>query len=182
MKNIFRNTILFALVAALGLASLPIFSVAAAGSNDPTPPPAQPSGQLTNERLEKIWARQQRRYNRLGHVDQVIDRIQRLIDRATANGKDASGVQSALDAFKSAWKDAQPTYESMKGIINSHQGFDANGIVTDPEKAKETVKDMRDKFQEIKTTLNGTGKALRDAIQAFRQANPRPWTTPTTTP
>src|SRR5215470_17121010 len=132
MKNIFKNTILFALIAALGLASLPIFSVAAAGSNDPTPPPAQ--GQITNEKLEKVWARQQRRYNRLGHVDQLTDRIQKLIDRATAKGKDASGVQSALDAFKAAWKDAQPTYESMKGILNSHQGFDANGTVTDPEK------------------------------------------------
>lgn len=180
MKNIFKNTLLFALVAALGLASLPIFSVAAAGLNDPTPPPAQ--GQLTNERLEKIWARQQRRYNRLGHVDQLTDRIQKLIDRATAKGKDASGVQSALNAFEAAWKNAKPTYESMNGIVNSHQGFDANGIVTDPAKAQETVKDMRDKFEEIKTTLNGTGKALHEAIQAFRQANPRPWTTPTTTP
>lgn len=178
MKNIFKNTVMFALIAALGLASLSIFSVAAAGSNDPTPPPAQPSGQITNDKLEKVWARQQRRYNRLGHVDQLVDRIQKLIDRATANGKDASGVQPALDAFKAARKDAQPTYESMKGVINSHQGFDANGTVTDPEKAKETVKDMRDKFQEIKTTLNGTGKALRDAIQAFRQANPRPTATP----
>src|SRR5436190_19597786 len=100
IKTIFKKTILFALVAVLGLASLPIFSVAAAGSDDPTPPP---QGQITNERLEKVWAHQQRRYNRLGHVDQVIDRVQKLIDRATANGKDASGVQSALDAFKAAW-------------------------------------------------------------------------------
>src|SRR5215467_6014424 len=131
MKNIFKNTILFALIAALGLGSLPIFSVAAAGSNDPTPPPAAQS-QITNERLERVWARELRVYNRLGRVDKVIDRVQKLIDRAEANGKDASGVQSALDAFKAAWKDAKPTYESMKGIVNSHQGFDDAGKVTDP--------------------------------------------------
>src|SRR5262245_59649015 len=120
IKAFFKNTILFALVAALGVASLPIFSVSAAGSDDPT------QGQKTYERLERVWARELRFYNRLGKLDQVIDRVQKLIDRAEANGKDASGVQSALDAFKAAWKDAHPTYESMKGTINSHQGFDAN--------------------------------------------------------
>jgi hypothetical protein len=62
----------------------------------------------------------------------------------------------------------------MKGIVNSHQGFDANGKVTDPEKAKETVKQMREKMQEIRAALDGTGKALHEAIQAFKAANPRP--------
>jgi hypothetical protein len=181
MKNIFKKTILFALVAALGVASLPVFSVAAAAAgNDPTPPP--PTAQITNERLEKIWAREQRVYNRLGRIDQVIDRVQTLIDRATANGKDASGVQAALDVFKVAWKNAKPIYEGMNGIVTSHQGFDNAGRVTDPAKAKETVQDMRDKFQEIKTAMNGTGQALRNAIKAFRAANPRPWQTATPAP
>ena len=76
-------------------------------------------------------------------------------------------------------KDAKPIYESAKGIINSHQGFDANGKVTDLEKAKETVKAMHAKMQEIKTAMGGTGKALREAIKAFREANPRPVKTPT---
>jgi len=175
IKTFFTKTILFALVAVLGLASLPVFSVSAAGLDDPTPP-AQ--GQITNERLERVWARELRIYNRLGRVDQVIDRVQKLIDHAQANGKDVSAVQSALDAFEAAWKDAKPTYESTKGLVNSHQGFDDAGKVTDPAKALETVKAMRDKFQEIKTTMKGTGKALYEAIKAFREANPRPTQTP----
>ncbi len=183
IKTFFTKTVLFILTLALGAfgaLSLPLITAAAAGPNDPTPPPAQT--QTPDQRLEQIWARQQKHYARLGKVDQLIDRVQTLLDRATAKGKDASAVQAALTAFEAAWKNAKPTYESMNGIVNSHQGFDANGMVTDTAKAKETVKDMHDKFLEIKTTLNGTGKALRDAIQAFRQANPRPWTTATPTP
>jgi hypothetical protein len=33
---------------------------------------------------------------------------------------------------------------------------------------------MHEKMQEIKTIMNGTGRALREAIRAFREANPRP--------
>ncbi len=177
MKKLFKNTILFALVAALGLASLPLVSVAAAGQAS-TPVP--PQGQLPNERLERIWEHQLRVYERMGRADELTQRVQQLIDRAKAKGKDVSEVQTALDAFEAAIKKAQPIYESTKGIVNSHQGFDDNGKVTDPAKAQETVLAMRGKSKEIKDTLNGTGQALREAIKAFREANPRqPQPTPT---
>lgn len=169
--KIFKNTVLFALAVTLALAAFPFSSASAAGQNDPsTPPQNLPS----NERLERVWARQLNFYNRFGRTDALIDKTQRLIDRARANGKDVSAVQTALDAFKAAVKDANPVYESMKGIVNSHQGFDENGKVTDPEKARETVQAMRAKIQEIKTRMNGTGRALHDAIRAYREANPRP--------
>jgi hypothetical protein len=179
MKKLFKKTILLALVAALGLAMMPFVSASAAGENDPTPPP-QPAGQIRTERLERVWARELRIFQRMGRTDEFVEKVQRLIDRAKANGKDVSAMQAALDVFKAAVKDAQPIYESVKGLINSHQGFDSNGKVTDPAKAKETVKAMHDKFKEIRDAMNGTGKALREAIKAFRQANPRPQ--PTLTP
>jgi hypothetical protein len=180
IKMFFKKSVLLALVAVLatvGVASLPLVSVAAQGANDPTPPPAV-QGQISNERLERVWARQLKIYERMGKADEFVTKVQKLLDRATAKGKDVSAVQAALDAFKAALKNAQPTYESIKGIINSHQGFDANGKVTDPTKAKETITAMRGKFQEIKTAMNGTGKALREAIKAYREANPRPVKTP----
>jgi hypothetical protein len=182
MKTLFKKTILIALVAALSVASLPFVSVSAAGAYDP---PVPPEGQLSDERLEQIWARQLERYERIGkgfeRDDAFIERVQKLIDRAKENGKDVSDVQAALDAFEAALKDAHPIYESAKGIVNSHQGFDENGKVTDAAKAQETVNAMRAKFQEIKEAMNGTGKALREAIRAFREANPRP-PRPTPTP
>lgn len=174
MKLLFKKTLLIALVAALAVASLPLVSVSAAGEYEPP----VPQGEVSNERLEKIWARQLRLYERIGNgfdrSDALVERVQELIDRASENGKDVSAVQAALDAFEAALKDAHPVYESGKGIVNSHQGFDSNGKVTDPEKAKETVQAMGGKLKEIKDAMGGTGKALREAIKAFREANPWP--------
>ena len=176
MKTLFKKTFLLALIAVLGLAAMPFISVFAAGENDPTSPPDR---QISSERLERVWARQLRIYERMGRTDDFVAKVQKLIDRSKANGKDISAVQAALDAFERAVKDAQPIYESTKGIINSHPGFDSNGKVTDPAQAKETVKAVRAKFKEIHDALDGTGKALREAIRAFREANPRPQPTPT---
>ena len=180
MKKMFKNTLVIAIVAALAAASLPLVSVFAAGESDPPPP----QGVVTNERLEKVWARQLRMYEKIGNgfdrSDGFVGKVQDLIDKAGANGKDVSAVQSALDAFNEALKDAHPVYESGKGIVNSHQGFDRDGKVTDPEKAKETVKSMGEKLKEIKDAMDGTGRALREAIRDFREANPRPERTPPT--
>lgn len=178
MKSIFKKTLLIALVAALAAASLPLLSASAA--QDEPPPPQR---EVSNERLERIWLHQLRLYEKIGNgfdkSGAFIDRVQELIDKAGANGKDVSAVQAALDAFEEALKDAHPVYESAKGIINSHQGFDNDGKVTDPEKAKETVRAMGEKLKEIKDAMGGTGRALHEAIKAFREANPRPGYLPT---
>jgi len=169
---ILKKVILSVLAAALALAAFPLTNVYAAGDYDPTNPPKD--GQLSNERLEKIWAREMKAYEHLGKVfdnDTVFERAQKLIDRASANGKDVSAVQAALDAFKASVKNTRPTYESLNGIVNSHQGFDDAGKVTDAEKAKATVQEMGAKLKEIHSLMGGTGKALREAIRAFRNAN-----------
>jgi len=176
IKLFFRKTLLLALMAALGVAGLPLVRASAAGANDPDNPPQVV---LTNERLETIWARQLRTYEHMGKTEDFIEKAQRLIDRAGANGKDVSDVQAALDAFAAAAREARPIYESAHGIVNSHQGFDANGKVTDPEKARETVRAMGEKMKEIRDAMGGTGLALREAIRAFREANPRPERTTT---
>jgi len=91
-------------------------SVAAQGVNDPTPP----TGEVSNEKLEQVWAHQLKAYERTGKTDEFVAKVQKLLDRATANSKDVSAVQAALNAFIESTKDARPIYESAKGIINSH--------------------------------------------------------------
>jgi len=139
MKMFFKKTVLFALVAALGVAAMPFVGASAAGQNDPP----TPQGEISNERLEQAWARQLRTYERIGkgfeRNDEFIDRAQNLIDKAAANGKDVSALQAALDAFEAAVTEARPVYESASGIVNSHQGFDEKGKVIDAELAKEIV-------------------------------------------
>jgi uncharacterized protein YoxC len=168
-----NKTLQVVLVAALGLAALPVANAYALGQADPVTPPAP--GQISNDRLEQIWAKEQSAYDRLGtffdRIDGRLAKAQELIDRAKANGKDVSALQAALDAFADAVKQAHPIYESAKGIISSHQGFDQNGKVTDREQAIQTVKDLGGKLREIRQLLRDSGRALREAIRAFREAN-----------
>ena len=178
MKNMFKKMILVALSAALVFAAFPVTSAFAQGT---TPP----KGGLTNEKLEQAWARQTTNYAKLGKVfvdtDAQIAKFQARIDKAKANGKDVTALQSALNSFASAAKSAKPIYESMNGIVNSHQGFDASGKVTDAVQAKATVQEFRAKMLELKSAMGGTGKALRQALKAFRDANkPSTPTAPTT--
>ena len=174
MKNtVLNRSILAGMAVLLLLAAYPVSTVFATGASDENNPPVP--GDLSNERLEKIWARELKTYERMGKMfdlnDTMLEKAQNLIDRAAENGKDVTAVQAALDAFEAAVKNAHPLYESAKGIINSHKGFDDSGKVTDTEMAKETVREMAAKLKEIKDALDGTGRALHEAIKAFRQAN-----------
>jgi hypothetical protein len=181
MKQLFKRTVLFALIAALAVAAMPLVSASAMGEKDPTTPPAE---KVSDERLAQVWARQLRAYDRLGkgfdRADDFIAKAQELIERASQNGKDVTALQAALDAFEASISEALPVYESAAGIVESHEGFDDKGSVIDAEKAKETVRLMGEKLKEIRAIMDGTGQALHDAIKAFREANPRP--KPTATP
>ena len=176
MSILFKKSILAAMVVALAFAALPVTSVFAADD------PITPQPEISNEKLERIWARQLKAYERLGKAidgsDAFIEKVQARIDKAAENGKDVTALQAALDAFEAAVKDAHPLYESTKGIINSHRGFDESGKVTDAEQARETVKEMHDALKDIKSAMGGTGKALREALRAFREANRPPTETP----
>ncbi len=169
MKNMFKKMLLAVSAAALVFAAFPVTSAFAA---DDTPPA---SGAVSNEKLEKVWARQLQAYEKIGKafadVDAHIAKFQERIDKAAANGKDVTALQAALDAYEAALKSAQPTYASIGSIVTTHAGFDASGKVTDAEQAKSTVEQMRTKMQEIKSTMGGTFKALREALKAFREAN-----------
>jgi DNA repair exonuclease SbcCD ATPase subunit len=156
------------MAAALIFAAFPVTSAFAQGEN-----PA-PTGEVSNEKLEKAWARQLKMYERLGNgfddLDGQIEKIQERIDKAASNGRDVTALQAALDAFEAASKTTQPIYDSIESIVNSHEGFDADGKVTDAGQAKSTVQEMGAKLKEVKSSMDGTGKALREALKAFRKA------------
>jgi hypothetical protein len=168
MKNLFNKMILTILAATLIFAAFPVTSAFAQGENPP-------KGEVPHEKLEKIWAREMKAYARLGKVftdiDGTIAKFQVRIDKAAENGKDVTALQAALDAFESALTSTKPTYESISGIVSAHQGFDANGKVTDVEQAKSTVKEVGADLKEVKSSMGGTGKAFIEALKAFRKAN-----------
>jgi hypothetical protein len=175
----FKKTWLILGIAALGFGFMPQASAQALAPSNPvtTPIPTQTGG----VRLAQAWVREQAIYNKLGtffaDVDLRIPRLQQLINKAKANGRDVSALQAALDNFSGAVKQAEPIYQSTSGTVSSHPGFDANGNVTDQTQALTTVKELGDKFKEIRQLILVPANALRDAMQAFRSAN-----TPSATP
>ena len=84
------------------------------------------------------------------------------------------GMSNGSPSCSGIIKDAHPIYQSATGIINSHQGFDTDGKVTDAEKAVETIKSLAEKNREIRAIVGSSAKTLRETTQAFREANPRP--------
>lgn len=172
MKKMFRNIVMAVMAVVLAAAALPVTSVFAQGEN----PPA--AGTVSNERLEKIWARQLKAYERLGNgfddLDEQIAKFQERIDAAAEKGRDVTALQAALDAFEQASKETLPLYEDLEQIVDSHAGFDKDGKVTDAAQAKSTVDEMGAGLKGIKTSMDGTGKALREALKAFRGANRPP--------
>ncbi len=167
-KTAFKNILLGMVALVLVISALPVNSVFAQGES-------QPKHEITPENLEKVWAHQLKAYEKMGklfsNLDAILTKAQARIDEVKANGKDVSTLQSALDAFEAAIKNAKPIYQSMNGIVTAHQGFDSSGKVTDQAKALETAKQMREKMQAFKLKMNGTGKAFHEAVKAFREVN-----------
>lgn len=186
MTTTLRKIILGVLIAAVALvalaaAALPLTSAFAAGSKDSATPPAP---DIVKARLEMAFASQQMRITRISaavtNYDLLTKNMQRLLDRAKSNGKDVSAIQTAFDAYQAAFEKGRPLYEQAKTIAAAHTGFDTAGNVTDAEQAKATVKSLAGVLRPYGETVGTAFKALHQAIQAFRLANPR--SAPSSTP
>ncbi len=187
MKNLLRKFVLGALLIALAVAALPFNSALAAGLQETGTPPAPGTPKdpaALNARLELAFARQKLVVERIGlavnNFPLLTKNVQTLLDKAKANGKDVAALQAAFDAYQAAFEKAKPSYEQAKTILGTHDGFDANGKVTDAEKAKATLKSLAEPLKQYRLTIGESLKNLREALKAFRAANPRtPEVTPT---
>ena len=136
-----------------------------------------------NKRLEQIWARAQTAYlrqsDRLAKADEFITNAYSLIDKANQKGWDTSVIQVTLNAFTAIIPTAQAAHNPGAAIIASHNGFNADGKVTDRAVAVETVKALGQVLKDTRLAMNRTGQALREAVKAFRNAH-RPAQAPAT--
>jgi len=176
MKTLIHKMFLAIMTAALVFTAVPMNSAYAQGENPP-------EGTLTNGKLEQIWARQLKAYARVGRgfsdINGTIAKLQGRLDKAAGDGRDVAALQAALDAFETALNGTKPTYDSISGLVTAHQGFDAAGKVIDAALAKSTLKEVGAKLKEVKSSMGGTGKALLEAMKAFRNANKPPVPAPT---
>jgi hypothetical protein len=180
----FRKTLLALLVTAIGLGVLPLTAVYAAGPSDNL---GLGRWALNRARLERIFDMQQERYAHqtqlLARIPTLSERIQGLIDRASAKGLDAAAVQTALDNFATAVPAAQSAHDQAGALLSTHTGFDDKGKVTDLSVALQTVKSIHQANLTFREALLPPFRALRQAIRTFAQLNDiRQFRNPMSTP
>ena len=176
MTTLIKYFALAALVLAIALAAFPFTGALAASLN------GQTNAQPDNSRLENLWARQQATYqrqsDRLSNASTYISKVQALITKANGKGWDTSAVQAALKTLSTVIPAVQAAHAPGATIIASHAGFDGAGKVTDRTTAIATTKSLAQVLKDTRIAMNGTLKALREAVKAFRQAHHKPATTP----
>lgn len=153
-------------------------SLAGAGIAAAQEPTAQ-SGPLANDRLENFYQRAtlaaQMVQLRLDFANKIAARVDELIAKANGEGKDTSALDSALAAFKSAIGASQASLDKAKALLGEHAGFDANGKVTDADRARTTLRSVRDALHDSVSTLREGGRDFKIAFRAWRKANqPQP--------
>jgi hypothetical protein len=175
--NIIKLLIISFLAISLGLSSM-AFIPANGLFDDPvptkTPKNAEKAAQQ-EQRLANAFKREQdalaKQQTHLDKINELTTKAQTLIDKARANGKDVATLESALATFKSQMTQAQAKHDTAAGILSTHNGFDANGAVTDRTTARETVMSARQSLRDTHITLRQAIVDFRQVVRTWRAAN-----------
>ena len=144
-------------------------------SGDKVVDPARLEFHLKREQI--ALTAQQERINRMGEIAAAV---QSLIDAEKSAGKNTSGLEAALAAFKQQITAAQAPHDNAKSILDAKAGFDANGAVTDATQARQTLKTAAQSLKDAHQIISQATKDLRKTYREYIQTN-RPIKTGQTT-
>lgn len=174
---------LLAILGGLAVFGLVLGSAAPAYAQEATPP--APSAERQNPRLERLLQRElewlEGQANHLAKVNEAVTTTQTFIDKAKGEGKDTAALEAALAAFQAEIAKAQAAHAEAQALLDAKAGFDADGKVTDPQLARQTVADAGQALRQGHFILRQAERDLRQAVREFRRAN-RPALPPTPQP
>jgi len=172
LLSLLSGMALIALIAGLALA--PTGSAYA----DSATPPAANDKAARDARLEKVYQREQNWLNQqagnLSKAAEAVTKVQTFIAGQNAKGKDTSALQAALTVFQQQLATAQSSHATAASVLGTHNGFDANGHMTDPVAAHQTLIDARQSLRDAHNTLRQGVLDLHRALKAYRAANKTP--------
>ena len=176
-KSIGMSILVVLLVGMLALA-FPGGSVAAQAPQPPAQKDPQAQTARINARLAKAFAALQKMVEKqaqhMTRAEALVGKVEGLISKAKENGKDTAALEAAVAAFKSKAAEAKKLNGSAANIVKIHAGFDADGKVVDREPARETLKAGNEPLKEARGIFTDALKNLREAVKAWRDANPKP--------
>ena len=154
------------------IAAIPAASAYAAPG---TPPAPGQVAEARNARLEKAYQREQSwlttQQNNLNRMNTIADKVQQFITTQQGKGKDVTALQNALTTFKTQIATALASHNTAANILNTHQGFDANGKVIDADQARQTVFDARQSLRDAHDVMRQAISDLHRAIHEWREVN-----------
>jgi septation ring formation regulator EzrA len=119
--------------------------------------------------FEQTWLSKQQ--TAIDKATQASAKVQELIDKAAASGLDVTALQNALGSFDASMSSVNAEHQSAASALSAHNGFDESGNVTDRQAARETVTTARRALGNAHMTMTQATWALRDAIEAWKNAN-----------
>ncbi len=167
-KTIVIAISVFALVITTAFVALsPVSAAAEAQASQPTPPASGGSPALTKA-FQAEQAFLARQAANLDNTANLVTKIQDLVTKAKARNVDTSALEAALTAFQAQVSEARSAHDTAAGILSTHNGFNADGSVSDPTLARQTVQDARQSLQSAATILKQAVNDLHNAVKNWR--------------
>jgi hypothetical protein len=175
---------LLVLVIVLGVIfiALPEGSVYAESNATPTstPVPSRPGAinffTTVIERIHKFQTKMlEIMSNQLNNTKKMETRAIERISELKALGKDVTFLENALDKFHGLIASANLTKEKALAALNLHQGFDAQGKVTNLKLAQETTKSVEANIKICRENIVQALKVIANGLKEYKiQNSPKP--------
>jgi hypothetical protein len=125
--------------------------------------------------LSRMYKAEQQRLKlqdaRLARVTDYTTKIDSLIAKLKAKGKDTAALEQAVAAFRTGIAQARAEWQAASATLATHTGFDNNGKVTNADQARATLKDARGHMEQAHRIAGGAYQKLHAAIVAYRKAH-----------
>jgi hypothetical protein len=125
--------------------------------------------------LSRTYKAEQKRLKlqdaRLKRVEDYATKIDSLIAKFKAKGKDTAALEQAVVAFRSSIALARAEWQAASAILATHAGFDADGKVSNADQARATLKDAHSHIEQVHTIARAAYEKLHTAIAAYRKAH-----------
>ena len=141
----------------------------------PTRPISGTNQIVITARLEaafKIVSRAVENYDEhITRANEQVTRVNEFITTQKVAGKDTATLETAVVAFSATIPQAQAKFDSAEAIVAAHDGFDADGKVTDETQAKTTVQNAQTAMREGSEILRKAQADMMKAMRDYRRAN-----------
>ncbi|MCB0166915.1 MAG: hypothetical protein KDI79_21995 [Anaerolineae bacterium] len=107
--------------------------------------------------------------DRIENMTSAADLAEEYIQDEKDAGNDTTDMEAALADLRAKIVEAQANFDEAAQALDAKAGYDADGQVTDPQQARETLETANRAFQDANQALRIGAQDLRQAVRDYRQ-------------